>query len=154
MNKNNLFNMKKQLFEELAISDEIKSEAENLAKVILSDSKVKAEIIKKNGFDNVLKNEFIIKLFDVNYNIIYYIYSIKNNSEFDIKLFKNLISITKNNENEIILNLLFVSNNPDSEYFYSSIYHELTHVYQYIKSKNDILKNTKIKNLYNLSPPC
>ena len=106
--------MKKQLFEELAISDEIKSEAENLAKVILADSKVKAEVIKKNGFDNVLKNEFIIKLFDVNYNIIYYIYSIKNNSEFDIKLFKNLISITKNNENEIILNLLFVSNNPDS----------------------------------------
>lgn len=142
--------MKKHLFEELAISDEIKSEAENLAKVILADSKVKAEVIKKNGFDNVLKNEFIIKLFDVNYNIIYYIYSIKNNSEFDIKLFKNLISITKNNENEIILNLLFVSNNPDSEYFYSSIYHELTHVYQYIKSKNDILKNTKIKNLYNL----
>ena len=52
--------MKKQLFEELAISDEIKSEAENLAKVILADSKVKAEVIKKNGFDNVLKNEFII----------------------------------------------------------------------------------------------
>ena len=142
--------MTKQIFEELSISDEIKSEAENLAKVILMDSKIKAEIIKKNGFDNVLKNEFIIKLFGVNYNIIYYIYSINNISEFDIKLFKNLISITKNNENEIILNLLFVSNNPDSEYFYSQIYHELTHVYQYIKSKNDVLKNTKIKNLYDL----
>lgn len=45
---------------------------------------------------------------------------------------------------------MFVSNNPDKEYFYSSIYHELTHVYQYIKSKNDVLKNIKIKNLYNL----
>jgi len=61
------------LFEELSISDEIKIEVENLAKVILADSKVKAEIIKKNGFNNVLKNDFIIELFGVSYNIIYYI---------------------------------------------------------------------------------
>lgn len=142
--------MEKQIFEELSISDEIKLEAENLAKVILTDSKLNADIIKRNGFNNILKNKFDINLFGINYNIIYYIYNINNISELDIKLYKNLISITKNNENEILLNLLFVSNNPDKEYFYSSIYHELTHVYQYIKSKNDVLKNIKIKNLYNL----
>lgn len=135
---------------QLSISDEIKLEAENLAKVILTDSKLNADIIKRNGFNNVLKNEFNIDLFDTNYNIIYYIYNINNISELDIKLFKNLISITKNSENEIILNLLFVSGNPDTEYFYSTIYHELTHVYQYIKSKKDVLKNIKIKNLYDL----
>ena len=142
--------MEKQLFEELSISDKIKIEAETLSKVILVDSKLKADVIKKNGFDNVLKNEFNIDLFGINYDITYYIYNINDLSELDIELYKNLISITKNNSNEINLNLLFVSNEPDPEYFYSTIYHELTHVYQYIKSKNDVLKNIKTKNLYDL----
>ena len=142
--------MQKELFEELSISDEIKTEAESLKKYILADSKLNADSIKKYGFDNVLKNKFDIELFGVKYEITYYIFNIEK-CIIDAKLFKILQPETKNYENEICFYLLTINNEPNDEYFLAPIWHELTHVYQYIKSKKDELSNEKIKNLYILN---
>ena len=87
--------MQKELFEELSISDEIKTEAESLKKYILADSKLNADSIKKYGFDNVLKNKFDIEWFGVKYERTYYIVKIEKGI-IDAKLFKILQPETKN----------------------------------------------------------
>lgn len=138
------------LFEELSISNDIKREAEQLIKIILFDSN-KADKIKYDDFNDVLSNSFKISLFNIEYTINYKIFDINSSKEFNEHLFKLLTPITRNNIYKIDLFLLTINNIPDNNLFYAPIYHELTHVYQYIKSQNNVLSNPKTNKLYALS---
>ena len=140
--------IQKAINEELGISNEIVQAAQELKETIISDYhnlKPYKVFFDIKYYTNVIHT----KIFDKHFKIQYVIGNCKDKiayqrhySEFTGKTY------LKNNCMYIVLG--FINNVPQMDVD-STTYHELTHVYQYIKRDNDTLFQKRLEPLYNKS---
>lgn len=142
-----VYNITNIINEELGIANEIVRESNKLEKFIISDLKN----AKKDNSGPVIKyKEHTIdnyKVFDTTVKIHYIVYT----SGINFVKHKLVGEINYTNDKiEITLSLAMSNGQPIDAFFGDTIYHELTHLYQYIKSKKETLMNKKEKSLYQI----
>lgn len=138
--------IKNALNEELSISSSVTHYMLLLKQQILDDSHKKQTNKLRNDKITYKEGSFEFDLFGDSYTVNYTLYTC------DIQLCRSYIQSSHVVMSTATLNLCLALDNgqPYQEYFDNIIEHELLHIYQYNKSKVDLLSNNNIKKLYDI----
>lgn len=140
-----VYNITNIINEELGIANAIVRESNKLEKFIISDLKNASKY--SNGVISYKKNDIPYRLFDTDVNIHYHVYTIGYNAIKNKLVGEIEYTFEKI---DLHLNLAMLNGQPIDAFFGDTIYHELTHLYQYIKSKKETLMNKKENSLYQI----
>ena len=136
--------IKKQLFEELGVSDKVTKAAKDIFKAIIYDSKLHGRAKNKSGavqysFDGI----------DV--DVIYYLYYVRTVEDFDDSKF--IANSDMVSPKHFIVRTTVLYDYSQNKYVdpEGSLQHELEHVYQQASSGNLLLQKEKSRDIYRIS---
>lgn len=128
--------------EQLSISLDVEKMSNRIKTYIIDDANKQHITTLDNGI-RYKQNTIMYNIFGQDYSIQYKIYmNVNPNSRL-------LYGTAYVNDNELDLCLCLLNGNPYSPKFDNIIFHECLHIYQYIKSKKDVLCNDISKTVYN-----
>lgn len=145
--KDLLTEIKEIVKEELSISDEVLKTKNALVAAIIKDSKNMPKHDSK--FADYMKQGILFKypLFGEQWIVIYKIFYIKSNAEYD-NLISNIEAGKTSPNGKVYVNLIYIADRNNYTDIEGEVQHELEHIYQVAKKKKWIISSQLSADIY------